>query len=176
MDKRITKTKRSIHNAFLALRSKKPLEKITVTELSEYAEISKATFYLHYKDIYDLSDKLQKEVIHDVFVSLSNPATALTQPQKFLEELLVSFYAHKDITDILFSQEQMSLLPISIENEIKEYLFKIIPDLKQDATANIRLTYHIMGGFYAYFMNYKQFGSECIIDIINDKINKFYRL
>ena len=33
-------------------------------ELAELAEISKATFYLHYHDIYDLSSKMQKEVIH----------------------------------------------------------------------------------------------------------------
>lgn len=41
MDKRITKTKRSIINAFLELRSKKAIEKITVKELCEKAEINK---------------------------------------------------------------------------------------------------------------------------------------
>ena len=55
MDLRTEKTKRSIINSFLELRSRKPLEKITVKELSEKAEINKATFYLHYHDIYDLS-------------------------------------------------------------------------------------------------------------------------
>ena len=51
MDLRVEKTKRSIINAFLNLRSRKPLEKITVKELSEIAQINKATFYLHYHDI-----------------------------------------------------------------------------------------------------------------------------
>ena len=63
MDLREKKTKRSIKKAFLQLRAQKPLEKITIKELSELAEISKATFYLHYKDIYDLSSQLQNEVI-----------------------------------------------------------------------------------------------------------------
>ncbi|MBR3282470.1 MAG: TetR/AcrR family transcriptional regulator [Ruminococcus sp.] len=45
MDMRIEKTRRSIINAFLQLRAKKPLEKITVKELSALAEINKATFY-----------------------------------------------------------------------------------------------------------------------------------
>ena len=52
MDLRVKKTKNSIINAFLKLRAKKSLERITVKELSDLAEINKATFYLHYKDIY----------------------------------------------------------------------------------------------------------------------------
>ena len=54
MDIRIEKTKTAIHNTFLELRSRKPLEKITIKELCEKAQINKSTFYSHYKDIYDL--------------------------------------------------------------------------------------------------------------------------
>ena len=62
MDIRIEKTKTAIHNTFLELRSKKPLEKITIKELCEKAQINKSTFYSHYKDIYDLSDQLETDV------------------------------------------------------------------------------------------------------------------
>ena len=48
MDLRIQKTRAAIKSAFLELRRKKPIEKITVTELAKLAEINKATFYLHY--------------------------------------------------------------------------------------------------------------------------------
>ena len=57
MDLRITKTRAAVKNAFLELRAEKPLEKITVKELSTAANINKATFYLHYRDIFDLSEK-----------------------------------------------------------------------------------------------------------------------
>lgn len=63
MDIRIEKTKTAIHNTFLELRSKKPLEKITIKELCEKAQINKSTFYSHYKDIYDLSDQLETDVV-----------------------------------------------------------------------------------------------------------------
>ena len=63
MDLRQKKTLRAIGQAFYALRKQKKLEAITVTELCKNAEISKATFYLHYKDIFDLSEKLQDEII-----------------------------------------------------------------------------------------------------------------
>ena len=73
MDLREMKTRRSITNAFIAIRSKKPLERITVKELCEKAEVSKATFYLHYHDIYDLSDTLQQNVIKDILNYVETP-------------------------------------------------------------------------------------------------------
>ena len=63
MDIRIEKTERAIKNAFLELRSRKPLGKITVKELCSLAAINKSTFYSHYEDIYALSDKMESETI-----------------------------------------------------------------------------------------------------------------
>ena len=70
MDLRTKKTRRSIKNAFLQLRASKDIERITVKELADLAEISKATFYLHYHDVYDLSDDLEKEVIQSCLDSI----------------------------------------------------------------------------------------------------------
>ena len=63
MDLRVKKTRKSIVDAFIELRQIKPLEKITVKELASKAMINKATFYLHYQDIYDLEDSLESELI-----------------------------------------------------------------------------------------------------------------
>ena len=60
MDLRTRKPQKALRNAFLELRAKKDLERITIKELTDLAEVSKATFYLHYRDIYDLSDYLQR--------------------------------------------------------------------------------------------------------------------
>ena len=54
MDLRVKKTERSIQQAFLDLRRQKPLEKITVKELCQRADIHKSTFYSHYEDLYAL--------------------------------------------------------------------------------------------------------------------------
>ena len=62
MDIRIEKTENAIKNAFLEIRARKPLEKITVKELCACAQINKSTFYAHYQDIYALSEKLEQEI------------------------------------------------------------------------------------------------------------------
>ena len=72
MDLRIQKTERAIKNAFIELRSKKPLEKITVKELCELAMINKSTFYSHYEDIYALSETMEQETVASIIGSIGH--------------------------------------------------------------------------------------------------------
>lgn len=46
---------------------------LTVKELAELAYINKATFYSHYKDIYDLSEQLENEVVASIIDNLPSP-------------------------------------------------------------------------------------------------------
>ena len=66
MDRRIQKTQKAIRIAFLALLGKKSLSKITVAEISELAELGRGTFYLHYKDIYDLYEQVENDLYDEI--------------------------------------------------------------------------------------------------------------
>ena len=171
MDLREKKTRRSIKNAFIQLRTKKPLERITIKELAELAEISKATFYLHYHDIYDLSDQLQKEVIKDVLSGLEQPGLTLQDTAAFTSALFHAFYAQQRLIDILFSGSQSSVLPLSIERELKEYIFTQMPSARENAEFNISLTYRILGGFPVYQQYHQKYGIDYVVQVI-DRITK----
>lgn len=106
MDLRIEKTERGIKNAFIELRSGKPLEKITVKELCESARINKSTFYAHYKDIYDLSDAMEEEVVQSIANSIQHPEYLLEHPAEFARELLMAYISQNSLTAILFSGSQ----------------------------------------------------------------------
>lgn len=62
-DLRIRRTKKNIAEAFLNLLEAKPFEKIRVNDITAAAMINRSTFYLHYRDKYDLMESLQNEVI-----------------------------------------------------------------------------------------------------------------
>lgn len=68
-DRRIRKTKQVLRQSFTSLLAEKPLEDITVKELTERADINRGTFYCHYKDIYDLKDQIERELF-DEFVAV----------------------------------------------------------------------------------------------------------
>ncbi len=164
MDLREKKTKRSIINAFLTLRSKKNLERISVKELAELAEISKATFYLHYRDIYDLSDQLQNEVIQNVLNSIAHPEYCLSDSKIFIEELFQAFHVQQSLIETLFSGTQNSILPTRIETELRKFIHEQYPDI--DKRTDMLLTYNIYGGYYVYQKYQKTTDMKEIIDVV----------
>ena len=62
-DRRTRYTRQSIKETFLELLKQKNFTKITVTEICKISEINRGTFYLHYRDIYDLSEQMENEII-----------------------------------------------------------------------------------------------------------------
>ena len=65
--KKKTATKPLIRNAFITLLKEKSLEDITVHEIVEKALINRSTFYLHYKDKYDLYDGILNKLLLDIY-------------------------------------------------------------------------------------------------------------
>lgn len=123
MDLRIQKTKAAIKKAFLELRRKKPIEKITVTELSRLAEINKATFYLHYSDIYSLAEEIEDEVIDDILSDIQGLNKFLEDPRKHASELFRAFMNKRRLLNSIFSGSRHGNFANKIEQRIKARLY-----------------------------------------------------
>ena len=54
-------TKQKIQETFFSLSQTMPMKKITVSKLCQACQISRSTFYLHYDNVDDLTDYLEKE-------------------------------------------------------------------------------------------------------------------
>ena len=57
------KTKKAFTDAFCELYSQKPIEKISVQEITNMAGYNRSSFYQHFRDVYDLLDYLEKDVL-----------------------------------------------------------------------------------------------------------------
>ena len=154
MDLRVQKTRSSIKcifmNAFIELLSQKPIEKITIRELADTALISKATFYLHFKDIYDLSEYLENELLESIIKDIPHPEYLITAPKEGIREITTSFSAHSQLANILFPRNRKTLLLERLEPKLKELIFKKFPEYKNHLEAEILLTVLIQGDFHAY--------------------------
>lgn len=154
MDIRIEKTEKAIKNAFLELRSKKALEKISVKELCELACINKSTFYAHYADIYALSEALEIETVNTIINSIPTSIDySHINPEGFSRELCISFISHNSIINILFSGNDVGRLANHMETAIKERIFEKYPELRSNEEYNVLLSYCIHGAHYAYLNN-----------------------
>ena len=155
MDLRVKRTLKSIKEAFYQLRKKKPIEKISVKELSETAMINKATFYLHYDDVYDLSDRLENELISDVIDSVRkyDLRKGKTEFRLFAENLSRELVAHSNEIEILFSGDDNNDFINHLEDKIKEYIFTTFPNIPNNNEINIILTLFIQGSYRAHIRN-----------------------
>ena len=56
-------TRQVIRDSFFTLLQKQPVERITVREVCDLAQINRGTFYKHYRDCFDLAEKLEEELV-----------------------------------------------------------------------------------------------------------------
>jgi len=66
IDRRIARTKVAIREALVSLVEEKGFEALSVSDLTRRADINRGTFYLHYKDKFDLLEQTEAEIILDV--------------------------------------------------------------------------------------------------------------
>jgi AcrR family transcriptional regulator len=62
-DRKSRYTRMVLRDSLIELMKEKPITKITIKEICENADINRTTFYAHYKDQYDLLQKIEEETI-----------------------------------------------------------------------------------------------------------------
>ena len=147
MDLRIKRTKNAVREAFLTLRRKKPIEKITVTELAALAGINKATFYLHYADIYALSDEIEDRLIGDILADIGGFGGFSSDPQSCTREVFRAFVERRGELSAIFSGSRYGLFSQKIERRIKQELFESAPAYSTHEN-DLVLTFCIQGIFH----------------------------
>ena len=78
VDRRIRKTRDTLKRTLAELVREKDLRDITVRDITEKADLNRGTFYLHYKDVYDLMEKMEDDLIFEIqeMIDTSRPKPA----------------------------------------------------------------------------------------------------
>ena len=100
-DRRVRKTKRALRTALAELITQKELRQITVQELADKADVHRATFYLHYQDIYDLYEQTGREIIsrlREIISEDTNHSYAL-----LFTQLINYLYDNPELSRMLFA-------------------------------------------------------------------------
>ncbi len=116
MDRRTRRTKRNIRNAFLSLIQKKGINEITITELSDLADIDRKTFYLHYSTVTDILLEIEDEVAAEVLL-------LLTEMKPFsLSEFLKGLNSIMERDIILYEQISRTQSFLFLKGQCKDIL------------------------------------------------------
>lgn len=120
MDLRIQKTLESIETQFLVLRSKMSLSRIRVNDLCANSRINKSTFYRHYVDVYDLSEKIENQILDEMIEEFDQIGQMFINPDQFIEGLFSVIQKRNEKIIILFS-DRMDVLANKMEKKLKDF-------------------------------------------------------
>ena len=113
-------TKRALEASLKELLRHKPLDKITVSDLTDHCGVNRMTFYYHFKDIYDLVDWI---LVEDASKILEGRQSFETWNEAFL--------------DILHQLQENKTLVLNVyrsvgREQVEQYLYRLLdPVLKE---------------------------------------------
>ena len=62
-DKRVIRTKKAIKEALFKLMEEKDISSISISELTQKANVNRRTFYIHYRNITDILDEIESDLV-----------------------------------------------------------------------------------------------------------------
>jgi AcrR family transcriptional regulator len=66
IDRRITRTQSAIQEALFSLLEQRSIDKITIQDVTNLANVNRSTFYLHYIDIYQLLEQVETDILSTI--------------------------------------------------------------------------------------------------------------
>ncbi len=115
-DRRVRYTKKMLKESLIRLLQEKSIDKVTVRELCQIADLNRSTFYAHYADQYDLLAQLEGELLDEITAylakyNLKGGAATTAQLMKRIFDYIV---ANADLCKVLLGENGSPVFQKSI--------------------------------------------------------------
>ncbi|ELC8441148.1 TetR/AcrR family transcriptional regulator C-terminal domain-containing protein [Clostridium perfringens] len=154
MDRRIIKSQKAIQSAFLTMLIKDGFDEITVKKITEQADISRKTFYLHYLDKYDLLDTIVNKQLEEL-----EEICEQKKEKGFIEGTVIwfnYFEENKDFFSALFSSKSTVSFRKQLLDFMMNQLSKKINNIDSEKDSEILLRFlsmAVLGIIESFILN-----------------------
>lgn len=132
-NRRILITKQLLCESFISLLKQKPIDKISVTELCQAANVNRGSFYAHYADVYDLLGQIEGIVYERLCNAVRNCNYTKSDFPR-INKIIETVEAERSFCDALFGKYGS-----------KQFLDKCCEINRQDITLNTTYTFMVKG-------------------------------
>ena len=135
-DRRVNKTKNAITNTLLRLMEEKSVSEITVSELTNAADINRKTFYNHYENLDSVLKELEENCLNWVmaFVKDASFSTLLEDPASVYVDIARGLQRHRELLHLLYNSGVYPRLSSRITESLKD-------SVREKARAEIKPEY-----------------------------------
>ena len=166
----VRNTKKRLYESLMKLVGKKPLNQVTVKEITEDADVNRSTFYIHYQDVSSMVVEMEDKFLQDFSVAL----TALEQKSHdFIAILVRCLENHRDLCKLLLGSNGDMAFVEKMKAIVAEKCSKIwkdaVPELT-DVEASAMDTFLIggvMSTLQTWILSERRVPAKEITDILN---------
>ena len=102
-NRRVSYTRMALRESLLSLLQEYPINKITVSRVCEQADVNRTTFYLYYKDVYDLLEKIEDELYGELGREIEKSGDMLPNID-VLRRIYEIIYKNRDICRVILGK------------------------------------------------------------------------
>ncbi|MBB1086740.1 TetR/AcrR family transcriptional regulator [Limosilactobacillus fastidiosus] len=151
-DPRVVKTRNNLRKALVYLMRREKLEDISVQKITETANITRGTFYLHYKDKKDFIKSAINDLLDDFFAQVMVESEDLSftngQPVKVfsLQKAFQYIENEADIFDVLLNNKRNDFFYEQLYDRLSDHLSKYYaviaePDKQPEVPLNLQISF-----------------------------------
>lgn len=148
-DSRPIKTKKSIKRALLVLLREKDISNITISELANCAEVSRKTFYLHYKDLSEILEDIKNDLqgMFDNSIMKDRRVGFRIRMLNFINNIVQRVNADEEYYALMASSSYAKIIFNPLEERLKtEFLYALDTETKLDKNKKECLIDFLIGG------------------------------
>ena len=172
-DVRVIKSKKAIRDALFSILAAKPINKITIKEISETAGINRKTFYSHYSSIEDIITEMENELVVSIDSYLKNCIIAEygLNPYYFIQFINAIYSSNPDFCESLVSVHNYHFLAEKIKKVFKKQLTDSMKLPEKDRyIMDFKIEFYLSGVSSVYIDWIKQ-GKPCPFEELSAIIN-----
>lgn len=146
-DRRVRRTKKTLLQALTKLMNVKKINNITVKELTDLADVNRSTFYLYYKDIFDMVEKVETELLNEfseAYDKFSKEAENYDDLLSFLNYLFEFVKSNAEMFKVLLGHDGNYAFIEKLKVVIKQYDIPL-DDTSSDLEAHYVVPFVISG-------------------------------
>jgi AcrR family transcriptional regulator len=102
-NRRVRYTRMALRESLLSLLQSNPINRITVSRVCDQADVNRSTFYLYYKDAYDLLEKIEEELYEELDSTIAKFLDTLPSVD-ILRRIYEIIYKNRDLCRVLFGE------------------------------------------------------------------------
>lgn len=170
LDRRVVKTKKAIRNSFLKLLTEKDVDKVTVKEIADGADVDRKTVYNYYTGVDEILEELENELAMDFektlvefnFESVEDTMSAFYAFSEFLQ-------ANMEMYTLLMKIDGRSRLMEKIVAYLKEKVRSVLEHTSVEAAKiDLAVEYVTSGMFMAYRYWFNSDRKQSLEDFTDD--------